>query len=88
MGTKSKIKKYISEWERKGYTNGIPDEVPLSLERLDIVPSYRKICIALMKNENNLETLGFQRKKTLSYSELKRIEIENRGLNRQLKLNI
>lgn len=41
-----------------------------------------------MKNENNLETLGFSRKKTLSYSELKRIEIEQRGNIKQLKLNL
>jgi predicted phosphoadenosine phosphosulfate sulfurtransferase len=88
MGTKSKIKKYIKDWEKKGYKNGIPDEVPLSIERLNIVPSYRKICIALMKNENNLETLGFSRKKTLAYSELKRIEIEQRGNIKQLKLNL
>ena len=41
-----------------------------------------------MKNENNLETLGFSRKKTLAYSELKRIEIEQRGNIKQLKLNL
>jgi hypothetical protein len=42
-----------------------------------------------MKNENNLESLGFSRKKTLIYSELKRIEIEQRLVkNKQLKLNI
>ncbi len=89
MGTKSKIKKYINQWEQKGYPNGIPDEVPIQLEKLDSVPSYRKICIALMKNENNLEILGYSRKKTLVYSELKRIEIEQRFTkNKQLKLNL
>jgi hypothetical protein len=41
-----------------------------------------------MKNENNLESLGYSRKKTLIYSELKRIEIEQRGKIKQLKLNI
>lgn len=89
MGTKSKIKKYINDWENKGYRNGIPDEAPFELEKLNIVPSYRKICIALMKNENNLESLGFSRNKSLAYSELKRIEIENRKTkNLQLKLNL
>jgi predicted phosphoadenosine phosphosulfate sulfurtransferase len=88
MGTKSQITKYVKEWERKGYENGIPDEAPNELEKLNIVPSYRKICIALMKNENNLESLGYSRKKTLIYSELKRIEIEQRGKIKQLKLNI
>jgi len=41
-----------------------------------------------MKNENNLEVLGFSRKKTITYSELKRIEIEQRGTTKQLKLNL
>ena len=88
MGKKSQIRNYVKEWERKSYPNGIPDEVPTELEKLNTVPSYKKICIALMKNENNLEILGFQRKKTLSYSELKRIEIEQRGNIKQLRLNI
>ena len=88
MGTKSKIKKYICEWESKGYSRGIPDEAPIDLERVGIVPSYRKICIALMKNENNLESLGYSRKKTAIYSELKRIELTEKGKIKQLKLNI
>jgi predicted phosphoadenosine phosphosulfate sulfurtransferase len=89
MGKKSNIEKYINSWQNKGYPNGIPDEVPIELEKLDSVPYYRKICIALMKNENNLESLGFSRKKTLIYSELKRIEIEQRQIkNKQLKLNL
>lgn len=88
MGKKSQIKKYIKEWEKRCYPNGIPDEVPCELDKIDSVPSYKKICIALMKNENNLEILGFQRKKTLAYSELKRIEIEQRGNIKQLRLNL
>jgi predicted phosphoadenosine phosphosulfate sulfurtransferase len=88
MGTKEKIREYVDKWEKRGYNKGIPDEAPFELEKLGIVPSYRVICMALMKNENNLEILGYQRKKTLVYSELKRIEIEQRGTIKQLKLNI
>jgi len=88
MGKKAQIKSYIKIWEKRGYPNGIPDEVPYELESLNSVPSYKKICIALMKNENNLEVLGFSRKKTITYSELKRIEIEQRGTTKQLKLNL
>lgn len=45
------------------------------------------ICIALMKNPNNLETLGFQREKCKIYQEIKREEIYNRMVvGQQLKL--
>jgi predicted phosphoadenosine phosphosulfate sulfurtransferase len=87
MGAKSKIKKYINDWEQKGYHNGIPDEAPTELEKRGLVPSYRLICIAIMKNPNNLEILGFPREKCNIYQEIKREEIYNRPTkNKQLKL--
>jgi predicted phosphoadenosine phosphosulfate sulfurtransferase len=89
MGTRCKIERYIEKWERQGYTRGIPDEAPLELERLGIVPSYRLICIALMKNPNNLEILGYIREKCDIYQEIKRHEIYSRMKNgQQLKLFI
>jgi len=87
MGAKSNIKKYIIDWERKGYPDGIPDEAPSELERRGLVPSYRMICIAIMKNPNNLESLGFARPKCKIYQEIKREEIYNREtINKQFKL--
>jgi predicted phosphoadenosine phosphosulfate sulfurtransferase len=84
-----KINSYIKGWEKKGYPNGIPDECPSELEKLNIVPSYRKICIAIIKNVHNLEDLGFKREKSKVYSELKRIEINERtkkNIGKQLNL--
>tara|TARA_R110000765_G_scaffold303848_1_gene397833 strand:+ start:626 stop:895 length:270 start_codon:yes stop_codon:yes gene_type:complete len=78
MGVKSKIKEYVEKWENKGYEKGIPDEAPFELEKRGLVPSYRLICIALMKNPNNLEILGFSRTKCSLYSDIKRREIYNR----------
>jgi predicted phosphoadenosine phosphosulfate sulfurtransferase len=78
MGAKSKIKKYIYDWEKKGYINGIPDEAPSELEKRGLVPSYRMICIAIIKNP---------RQKCNIYQEIKREEIYNRPTkNKQLKL--
>lgn len=76
---KQKILDYIKTWEYKGYSNGIPDEAPLRLEQLNKVPSYRKICIAILKNDVCLTSLGFSKSKCELYSELKRIEIEQRN---------
>ena len=87
MEKKTLIKKYIGSWEQRCYKGGIPDEAPNELERRGIVPTYRFICMALMKNENNLESLGIKRTKSLIYSDIKRNEIEKRETkNKQLKL--
>tara|TARA_R100001244_G_scaffold129256_1_gene100556 strand:+ start:283 stop:552 length:270 start_codon:yes stop_codon:yes gene_type:complete len=89
MDTKSKIKEYIRKWERKGYGDGIPDEAPFCLEKRGIAPSYRMICIALMRNHNNLESLGIARTKSRIYHEIKREEIYNRNLTgQQIRLEI
>ena len=76
---KAKIDKYIASWKRKGYPQGLPDEAPVRLEELGKVPSYRAICIAIMKNDKALESLGFTRKPCSLYMELKREEIALRG---------
>jgi predicted phosphoadenosine phosphosulfate sulfurtransferase len=87
MGTRKIIELYIKKWEKRCYTEGIPDEAPFELENHGIVPSYRLICIALMKNPNNLEKLGIARTKCSLYNDIKRIEIYNReNKNKQLNL--
>ena len=71
-----KVNEYIKEWERKCYKEGIPDEAPAEIN--DKVPSYKKICIALLKNDLNLTSLGYEQKKSKYYSMLKRIELSAR----------
>lgn len=74
-------------WEKRCYTNGIPDEAPFELK--DRVPSYKNICMALLKNDFNLVSLGYSPKTTKYYSMLKRIEIDQRKyIGKQLKLNL
>lgn len=85
---KGKIQAYITEWEKRCYFNGIPDEAPYELEIRNKVPSYRKICIAILKNDYPLKTLGFTPKKSKYYDAYKKIEIENRQKNKQLKLEL
>jgi predicted phosphoadenosine phosphosulfate sulfurtransferase len=84
---KRKILDYIETWENRCYHEGIPDEAPQVLESLNKVPSYRKICTAIMKNDVTLESLGYTRRPCKSYIMLKRIEIDARPIkNKQLKL--
>jgi len=85
---KELILKYIEDWEKRGYKNGIPDIAPDRLESLNKVPSYRKIALAILKNDPSFKSLGFTPKKSNVYSALKRIEIKNRNPKKvnQLKL--
>jgi predicted phosphoadenosine phosphosulfate sulfurtransferase len=88
---KTKIKNYVCDWENKCYKNGIPDEAPLRLELLNKVPSYRQIVKAILKNDINLESLGFSRPFCKAYSDIKRAELIERGVikeTNQIKLKI
>ena len=75
---KTKIYHWIKKWEGRGYPDGIPDEAPSNLEDRLRVPSYRMICLAIMKNDMTLETLGFARPNCELYNLIKRREIAAR----------
>lgn len=82
-----KINEYISLWEKRCYPDGIPDCVDERLEALGLVPSYRRIAVAILKNDYSLQTLGYTPTKSKYYSMLKKIEIEGRkGFVKQLSL--
>jgi predicted phosphoadenosine phosphosulfate sulfurtransferase len=85
---KEKIVEYIKTWESRCYFNGIPDEAPHELEVRNKVPSYRRICFAILKNDYSLKTLGFTPTKSKYYDAYKKIEIEQRIKNKQLKLEL
>ena len=74
-----KIQTYINKWELQGYSAGIPDESDLKLESLNMAPSYRSICRAILKNDNHLVSLGFSKSKCESYGVIKRIELTERA---------
>lgn len=76
---KAKIASYIKTWMARGYPEDIPDEVPTALMDLCLAPSYRAICLAILKNDAPLQSLGFTPKKSAAYMAIKRIEIQRRG---------
>ena len=85
----NRIRRYIEEWEKRCYANGIPDEVPVRLEQLNKAPSYKQICMSILKNDNSLQLLGFSKPKCEVYNELKKQELIERGVikpDNQLKL--
>ena len=75
---------YIFEkwWVRRGYPEGIPDEADLSLENARKVPSYRRICKTLLRNDYWSKGLGFSQHKSEAY--LKYLEL----MKKRKKLNV
>ena len=76
---RDKISSYVSTWKRRGYPAGIPDEADRRLEDFNKAPSWRLICIAVLKNDVTLKTLGYAMPECHLYNELKREEIKERG---------
>ena len=72
----ARIIEYTEQWEKRCYKEGIPDDAPMELG--DKVPSYKRICMAILKNDFQLVGLGYAPKVTKYYSILKRIEIDAR----------
>lgn len=75
---RAKIEGYISTWEGRGYAGGIPDSAPSRLEAAGRVPSFRRICKAILKNDIHLTALGYSRPNCEAYNILKRIELAER----------
>lgn len=75
---RARIAHYIETWERRGYENGIPEEVPHELMRLNLAPSYKAIAIAILKNDHTLSSLGYSKPVSPWYNAIKKHEIEAR----------
>jgi len=63
----NKIYTFIKWWENRGYDLGIPDEAPYILESKKLVPSWRRICKSLLRNDYWCKGLGFSQQKTAAY---------------------
>ena len=81
---KRQVKDYITKWETV-YSKGIPEEAPVRLDELNKVPSYKRIALSILNND--ISKIGVK-PKSKWYSEIKRIELESKGLikNKQYKL--
>lgn len=72
----NKIFTFIQWWSERGYQTGIPDEAPEILESKKLVPSWRRICKSLLRNDFWCKGLGFTQHKTEAYS--KYLELKKR----------
>lgn len=79
-----RVREYVQIWRERGYSEDIPDEVPEALMRLGLAPSYKAIALAILRNDLQFLSLGFQPKVSAWYGELKRIQFEATSLQPRL----
>lgn len=79
---KIKIGTFIKWWKDRGYENGIPDEAELSLEMAKKVPSWRRVCKSLLRNDYWMKGLSFTQHKTDAYKKYLAMKKEKQiGIN-------
>jgi predicted phosphoadenosine phosphosulfate sulfurtransferase len=54
-------------WKKKGYPEGIPDEADYALEAKRRVPSWRRVCKSLLRNDYWCKGLSFTQHKSDAY---------------------
>jgi predicted phosphoadenosine phosphosulfate sulfurtransferase len=78
----NKIAVFLHWWRERGYPDGIPDEMPHRLEAGtdgERVPSWRRICKALLRNDYWCKGLSFSQTKSDAYERYKRIMRKRRA---------
>ena len=63
----NKIILFNKWWMERGYPEGIPDEAELNLEMKRDVPSWRRVCKSLLRNDYWCKGLGFSQHKSEAY---------------------
>lgn len=63
----NKIAIFIKWWTIRGYPEGIPDEAPKELEMKKDVPSWRRVCKSLLRNDWWCKGLSFTQHKSEAY---------------------
>lgn len=65
----NKIFLFVKWWQKKGYQDGIPDEADINLETDRKVPSWRRVCKTLLRNDYWSKGLGFSQHKSEAYQD-------------------
>lgn len=63
----NKIAVFQKWWIDRGYSDGIPDEVDINLEQARKVPSWRRVCKSLLRNDYWCKGLSFTQHKSEAY---------------------
>lgn len=64
----SRFKDHIKGWKKRGYVGDLPDSAPLELEQKHWVPSWRRMCKVLLRNDWWCKGLGMTQPKSPAYA--------------------
>lgn len=74
---KVRFKKFIAGWQDRGYKS-IPDEAPINLENMCWVPSWRRLCKVILRNDYWCKGLGQTQPKSDAYIQFKEIKAKRK----------
>lgn len=69
----NKVAVFLRWWQERGYPDGIPDEADIHDEAAKKVPSWKRICKALLRNDYWCKGLSFSQTKSTAYEKYKKI---------------
>lgn len=69
---------HIHWWMERGYPNGIPDEADADLEANRKIPSWRRICKVLLRNDYWCKALTFSQTKSHAYERYRKLMMKRR----------
>lgn len=69
----NKIAVFLHWWAERGYPHGIPDEADIHEEAAKKVPSWKRICKALLRNDYWCKGLSFSQTKSHAYEAYKKV---------------
>lgn len=75
----NKILVFVHWWSLRGYPDGIPDEAEPVAEAARRVPSWRRICKSLLRNDYWCKGLSFTQHKSENYERYQRIMRKRRA---------
>ena len=64
-----RFKAHIKGWRKRGYNGDIPDSAPTELENKQWVPSWRRMCKVLLRNDWWCKGLGMTQPKSEAYAQ-------------------
>lgn len=70
----SRFTSHIKGWRKRGYLDAIPDSAPAELENKHWVPSWRRMCKVLLRNDWWCKGLGMTQPKSDAYAKYLKIK--------------
>lgn len=75
----NKIFKFEEWWGNRGYQEGIPDEADPAMEAKKKVPSWRRVCKSLLRNDYWCKGLSFTQHKSAAYEKYMELMRRKKG---------